>query len=64
MERRFIGVNELAVYLGIKVNTVYAWVSTKRIPFHKIGKLVKFDLKKIDLWADRLMIEPNMEVLL
>lgn len=64
MENRFIGVKELAQYLGIKVATVYAWVSMKRIPFHKFGKLVKFDLRKIDLWADRLMVQPNMEVAL
>jgi len=64
MENRFIGVKELATYLGIKVNTVYAWVSMKRIPFHKFGKLVKFDLREINKLIAQLRIEPNMEVTL
>jgi excisionase family DNA binding protein len=62
MERRFIGVKELAVYLGIKVDTVYAWVSARRIPFRKLGKLVKFDLKEVDLWVDRMIVKPHMEI--
>ena len=62
MERRFIGVTELAEYLGIKVNTVYAWVSMRKIPFHKIGKLVKFDPRDIDVWTARLRVEASKEV--
>jgi excisionase family DNA binding protein len=64
MERRLIGVKDLAEYLGITVNTVYSWVSTRKIPFTKLGKLVKFDLKEIDLLIARLKVEPNMEVML
>jgi len=64
MEKRFIGVKELSEYLGIAVDTIYSWVSERRIPFHKFGKLVKFDQRQIDSWADGFMIEPNKEVAL
>ena len=52
MEKRFISVKELAVYLGISVYTVYAWVSTRKIPHHKIGRLPKFDPREINQWLD------------
>lgn len=64
MEKRFIGVKEFAQYLGIKEATVYAWVSMKKIPYHKFGKLVKFDLREIDSLTARLRVGPNLEVLL
>ena len=30
-----------------------AWVSQRRIPFVKCGRLTKFDLKAIDKWIDK-----------
>ncbi len=64
MERRLVGVMELAQYLGVKVNTVYAWVSMRKVPFYKVGKLVKFDQREIDGWVARLRVEPIKEVAL
>ena len=64
MERRFIGVKELAEYLGISVHTVYSWVSMGKLVHHKFGKLVKFDLREIDTLTARLRVEPNKEVAL
>ena len=48
MEKRLIGVEETAKYLDIKPHTLYTWVSQRRIPFVKCGRLTKFDLKDID----------------
>ena len=62
MEKRWIGVKEIAEYLDVKAATIYAWVSEKRIPYHKFGKLVKFDLREIDSLTARLRVEPNREV--
>jgi len=36
--------------IGIKVDTLYHWVSQKRVPYVKIGRLTKFDLQVIDEW--------------
>jgi len=50
IEKRFVGIKELAKYLDVTVDTLYVWVCHKRIPYVKIGRLVKFDLQKIERW--------------
>ena len=37
----------LAKYLMVNTQTVYNWVNQKRIPFIKIGDLVRFDKEEI-----------------
>ena len=50
MEKRFVGIEELAAYLGLAKGTVYIWVCQKKIPHLKMGRLVKFDLREIEIW--------------
>jgi len=52
IEKRFLGIKELAQYLGIKEGTVYVWVCHRKIPYLKVGRLVKFDLHKIEKWVE------------
>lgn len=63
MEKRFIGPDELAQYLDLSVNTIYAWVSSGKVPFVKMGRLVKFELKEIDKWILRLQRDPRKEAM-
>jgi len=51
MEKRFIGPQELSQYLDLKLDTIYSWIWQKRIPYHKFGRLVRFDLREIEDWA-------------
>ena len=50
MNRRLLTVQEVADYLGISKDTAYSMVSQRKIPFVKIGRLLKFDLRSIDDW--------------
>ena len=50
VEKRFVGIEELATYLGLAKGTVYIWVCQKKIPYLKLGRLVKFDLREIETW--------------
>ncbi len=50
MKKRLFDVEEIAEYLGVKICTVYPWVSNQEIPHVKIGRLTKFDLGQIDAW--------------
>lgn len=52
------GINEISIYLDVKVSTVYAWVHTRQIPYYKIGRLVKFNLSEIERWVEgkRVMV--------
>ena len=58
MEKRFLGIREMSEYMGVKENTLYAWVYQKKIPYLKIGKLVKFDLQKIEGWLQQRTVKP------
>ena len=47
MKRSLITADILTRQLGIKTQTVYLWVRQKRIPFYRVGRLVKFDLYEV-----------------
>lgn len=48
---RWLSVEEIAGYLGIKRDTVYKWIERKQMPAHKIGSLWKFRKEEIDAWV-------------
>ncbi len=51
MEDRWLSVDEIAIYLGIKRDTVYKWLEKKDLPGHKIGRLWKFRKEQVDEWV-------------
>ena len=50
MEKRYLGIKEMAEYIGIHEGTLRVWTCHKKIPYVKIGRLVKFDLREIENW--------------
>lgn len=48
--RRLVNIRVVADYLGISPDTGYTMVSQRRIPYVKVGRLLRFDLKAIDEW--------------
>ena len=57
MEKRLINVGEAAGYLGVKVSTLRAWVWKRKIPFVRIGRLVKFEISCLEDFVDRNRVE-------
>ncbi len=57
MQKRLITIKEASEYLGISVNTLYSWVSQKKIDYVKMGRLVKFDLKILDKYIENHSVE-------
>jgi excisionase family DNA binding protein len=51
MNDRWLSVDEIAAYLGIKRDTVYKWINDKGLPAHKIDRLWKFKKDEIDCWV-------------
>jgi excisionase family DNA binding protein len=47
---RLLTVSELAWLLALKKSSVYAMTSTKRLPYIKIGSLLRFSPEDIELW--------------
>ncbi len=57
MQRRLITIKEASEYLGISVNTLYSWVSQKKIDYVKMGRLTKFDIRVIDKYIENNSVE-------
>jgi len=47
----WISITEAATHLGVKVDTIRAWIKKTDIPAHKIGKLWKFKISELDEWV-------------
>lgn len=45
-----MNIYELSEKLQVSVSGIYTWVNQKKIPFIKVGRLVRFDSDKIDQW--------------
>ena len=55
---------EAAEFLGISINTLYEWVSQKKIPNMKVGKLLKFKRKHLEKWLEKkLQNEEDFDIL-
>ncbi len=51
-EEKWININEVADYFGVKPATIRDWIRKgKDIPAHKIGKSWKFRYSELDAWA-------------
>ncbi|MCK4518304.1 helix-turn-helix domain-containing protein [Candidatus Babeliales bacterium] len=48
---RWLSVDEIAAYLGIRPPTVYKWIERRKMPAHKVGRLWKFKSEEIDKWV-------------
>ena len=46
---------EVAEYLRLKPQTIYAWAQQKKIPAAKLGKEWRFKKSVIDRWFDQHM---------
>ncbi|MES2257428.1 MAG: helix-turn-helix domain-containing protein [Pseudomonadota bacterium] len=51
MSDRWLSVEEISEYLGISKDTVYAWISKKSMPAHRVGRFWKFQRAEVDTWV-------------
>lgn len=58
LTRRLLDIQDVADYTGLSVHTLYTMVSQKRIPYVKVGRLVKFDLGMLDGWIHQHTVKP------
>ncbi|MDA0711265.1 MAG: helix-turn-helix domain-containing protein [bacterium] len=42
-----------AAYLGCTPGTLRVWVSKRRVPFVRVGRLVRFRKSDLDKWLDK-----------
>ena len=51
MTDRWLSVEEITEHLGVSKDTVYAWISKRNMPAHKVGRLWKFQKVEVDDWV-------------
>jgi len=51
MQERWLSVEEIAVHLGVNPDTIYKWITRKKMPAHKLGRLWKFLASEVDQWV-------------
>lgn len=59
MRPLIVDIATLSKYLSISKNTIYSWVNQRRIPYHKVGSLLRFDINQIDEWLKANKKEAN-----
>ena len=53
MDERWLSVDDVSAYLGIRRGTVYKWVERRGLPARKIGRLLKFRCSEVDEWVEK-----------
>jgi len=62
MANEVMNAEQLADYLGIAESTVYKWVEYRKIPFTKIGTLLRFPKWIIDRWLSERTVRPDQSL--
>jgi len=52
MQKEFLSIEDVAIYLGIKKSTLYSKVKSGEIPHYRLGRLLKFRKEDIDRWME------------
>lgn len=50
-DENWIGIQEVAMYMGVTTDTVRNWIKKTNIPAHKVGKLWRFKKSELDEWV-------------
>jgi len=57
MEKKFLNIDELSKYLGVKKSNLYAKVERKEITIYRFGRLIMFKKEEIDAFMETCRIE-------
>ena len=50
MTTQLMTVEEVAEFLRVKTSTVYEWAKNGKLPGVKVGRLWRFERKKVEAW--------------
>lgn len=57
MDKQIWTVKDVAEYLELAQITIYKYVSSRKIPFYKVGSNVRFRRDQIDIWLENKRID-------
>ncbi len=58
-DHEIMTLEEVALYLRLKPQTIYKWAQEKRIPAVKLGKEWRFRRSILDRWLDEQMLSDD-----
>lgn len=50
MNNELLSVEQAATYLGVRVGTIYSWAYQRKLPYYKVGRLLKFKQSELETW--------------
>lgn len=59
--RKLLTMDEASEYLGISKLTLYGWVSSRKLGFVKVGRLVKFRQEHLDRWIEQHTVKARVQ---
>lgn len=54
MTKEICDIKELSIYIKISIPEVRKLVREKKIPHFRVGNRIKFDIKEINKWIEKL----------
>lgn len=57
MEKKFLTIDELSQYLGVKKSNLYSKVERREIPFYRWGRRIMFKKDEIDAFMEKCKVE-------
>lgn len=51
MNDRWLSLNEIGEYLGVKRDTIFKSIKERQMPAVKIGRAWKFKISEVDTWV-------------
>lgn len=54
MQKNICNIKELSIYLQTSIPQIRKLVREKKIPYFRVGNRIKFDLKEINKWIEKL----------
>jgi len=63
-EKQLLDTAEASEFLGISRNTLYEWIVQRKIPYIKVGRLVKFRREDLQKWLEkRIQNEEKFDII-
>ena len=63
IQDRWISLQEVCDYLGVKRHTIMRWIEQRGMPAYKVGKLWRFKTADIDEWVKKGGASDEREVI-
>lgn len=51
---KLLDINQLSRLLSVKPKTIYHWVHIDYIPYHRLGRLVRFSEREVEEWLRKM----------